>query len=185
MIPTTSYHTQLSDLATTQETEGSKVYKILQKDDTAHVVQVLMSPKSWSALGSAITAYVMFRSTDLLPPGGPVEKVSSGNCLIMAKETTEFIYLSISYPDLNLNNGSNVSKMRERVGEEFLYTSNTEKAITVSLWNQVTKAIAETQVHGTPDHYTPDEEISSNGKDIHFKTLKNGFSVEVKLTRFS
>ena len=79
-----------------------------------------MSPKSWSALGSPITAYVMFRGTDLLSPGGPVEKVSCGNCLIMAEETTEFIYLGISYPDLNLNNGSNVSKMRERVGEEFL-----------------------------------------------------------------
>jgi len=55
----------------------------------------------------------------------------------------------------------------------------------VTLRNQVTGTIAETQVHGTPDDYTPDVEISSNGKDIRFKNLKNGFSVEVKLRRLS
>ena len=72
------------------------------------------------------------------------------------------------------------------MGEELLYNSvSTDKSIRVTLRNQVTGNIAETQVHGTPENYTPDVEILNNGKDIRFKNLKNGFSVEVKLRRMS
>lgn len=188
LIPTTTYHIPLTDLATAQETTGSEVYKVLKNDTTAHVVQVVKSPKSWSALSSPITGYVMFSGTDSLPPGGPVEKVSGGDCLIMAEETTEFIYLGISYPDLNFDHTSTDPTDSLDVGEELLYNSkSTSKSIRVTLRNQVTETLAdhETQVHGSPDNYTPDLEILSNGKDVRFKNLKNGFSVEVKLRRMS
>ena len=188
MIPTTTYHIPLTDLAIAQETTGSEVYKVLKNDTTAHVVQVVKSPKSWSILSSPITGYVMFSGTDSLSPGGPVEKVSGGDCLIMAEETTEFIYLGISYPDLNFDHTSTDPTDSLDVGEELLYNSKrTSKSIRVTLRNQVTETLAdhETQVHGSPDDYTPDLEILSNGKDIRFKNLKNGFSVEVKLRRMS
>ena len=188
LIPTTSYHVPLTDLAVAQETTGSEVYKVLKNDDTAHVVQVLRSPKSWSALSSLTTSYVMFRGSDSLPAGGPVEKVSAGRCLIMAEETTEFIYIGISYPDLDLNHANTDPTNSLDVGEELLYSStSTGKSIRVTLRNQVTETLAdhETQVHGAPDTYTPDLEILSNGKDIRFTNLTNGFSVEVKLRRMS
>ena len=188
LIPTTSYHTPLSDLATAQETTGSEVYKVLKNDTTAHVVQVLKSPKSWSALPSPITGYVIFSGTDSLPPNGPVEKVSSGDCLIMAEETTEFMYLSISYPDLKLDHTSTDPTNSLNVGEELLYNSSSAgKSIRVTLRNRVTQTLAdhETQTHGSPDNYIPDVEISNNGRDIRFRNLKNGFSVEVKLRRMS
>ena len=188
LVPTTSYHKPLVDLATAQETTGSEVYKVLKNDATAHVVQVLKSPKSWSALNSPITSYVMFTGTDSLPTGGPVEKVSGGDCLIMVEETTEFIYLGISYPDLNLDHTSTDPTNSDDVGEELLYNSTSSvKSVRVTLRNQVTQTLAdhETQVHGSPDNYTPEVEILSNGKDIRFKNLKNGFSIEVKLKRMS
>jgi len=188
LIPTASYHMPLSDLATAQEATGSEVYKVLKNDTVAHVVQVLKSPKSWSALPSPITGYVIFSGTDSLPPNGPVEKVSSGDCLIMAEETTEFIYLSISYPDLNLDHTSTDPTNSADVGEELLYSSTSAgKSVRVTLRNQVTETPAdhETQTHGSPDNYIPDVEISNNGRDIRFRNLKNGFSVEVKLRRMS
>lgn len=70
------------------------------------------------------------------------------------------------------------------VGEELLFNSaSVEESVMVTLRSQVTGPIAGTQVHGTPENYSPDVVIGGNGKDIHFKNLKNGFSVEVKLTK--
>ncbi|KAJ7321512.1 hypothetical protein OS493_034567 [Desmophyllum pertusum] len=86
LIPTASYHAPLADIATAQETVGSEVYKILQNDTTAHVVQFLKSPQSWSALSHPITGYVIFGDTRSLPVDGPVEAVSKEDCLIMAEE---------------------------------------------------------------------------------------------------
>ena len=182
LIPTTSYHTPLTDLATAQENTGSEVYKVLQNDGDAHVVQFLKSPNSWSALSASITGYVIFRGGRALPTEGSVDNVGSGDCLLMVQETTGFIYLGISYPDLNFD--SSFPDNSEDVGEELLYESASQgKSITVTLRNEVTATIAETHVHGTPVGYTANVEIDSNGKDIRFRDLKNGFSVEVKLTR--
>ncbi|KAJ7394061.1 hypothetical protein OS493_003734 [Desmophyllum pertusum] len=184
LIPTTSYHTPLADLVTAQGTSGSEVYKVLQKDATAHVVQFLKSPKLWSALSVPITGYVIFRGTSSLPANGPVEAVARGDCLIMAEETTQFIYLGISSPDLNFNRTSSTPlENSSDVDEELLFTlTSRTRSVKVTLRNAVTQSIV-TQVHGTPDNYTPTVVISSNGKEIRFKDLKIGFSVEVKLTR--
>ena len=183
LIPTASYHTPLTDLKTAQETANSEVYKVLNEDDRAHVVQFLKSPKSWSSLSQPITGYVMFRSATSLPADGPIEAVTSGDCLIMVEETTELIYLAISYPDLNLSGAGTLTSSRD-VGEDLLYTStSTQKSITVTLKNRVDATIVQTQVHGTPHNYSPNVDIINNGKDVRFRNLKNGFSVEVKLTR--
>ena len=42
--------------------------------------------------------------------GSSFIRVDGAQNLIMAEETTAFIYFGISYPDLNLNNGRNVPK---------------------------------------------------------------------------
>ena len=182
LIPTTSYHTPLTDLATAQETEGSEVYKVLQNDGDAHVVQFLKSPNSWLALSASISGYVIFRGGRALPAEGPVDSVGSGDCLLMVQETTGFIHLGISYPDLNFD--STLPANSDDVGEELLYESASQgKSVTVTLRNEVTATIAETHVHGTPDGYTANVEVGSSGKEIRFRDLKNGFSVEVKLTR--
>ncbi|KAL9985181.1 hypothetical protein ACROYT_G007551 [Oculina patagonica] len=184
LIPTTSYHATLTDLATAQETSGSEVYKVLQDDDNAHVVQVRKSPKTWSALSAPITGYVIFSASSSLPSGGPVASVTGEDCLIMVQETTAFIYLSISYPDLNFPITGSAPENSVDVGEELLYNkASAGKLVKVTLRNQVSRTIAETQVHGNPDGYTPNVEVGARRKDIRFRNLKNGFSVEVKLTR--
>ena len=181
LIPTASYHTPLSDLQTAQDTAGNKVYKVLRMDDRAHIVQFLKSPKSWSGLSHPVTGYVMFRSASSLPSDGPITDVSSGNCLIMVEETAQFIHLAITYPDLALSGAGTLTDSRD-VGKSLLYTSeSTEKIVSVTLRNQVQTTVADTKVHGTPASYTPNVDIS--GQTVHFRNLKNGFSVEVKLTR--
>ena len=181
LIPTASYHTQLSDLQTAQDTAGNKVYKVLRMDDRAHIVQFLKSPKSWSGLSHPVTGYVMFRSASSLPSDGPITDVSSGECLIMVEETAQFIHLAITYPDLALSGAGTLTDSRD-VGKSLLYTSeSTEKIVSVTLRNQVQTTVADTKVHGTPASYTPNVDIS--GQTVHFRNLKNGFSVEVKLTR--
>lgn len=163
---------------------ASEVYKVLQHDSTAHVVTFLKSPQSWSALTAPVTGYVIFAGDQSLPADGPIETVSIRDCLIMVEETTEFIYLGIDYPDLNFKYACAPPTNSSDVGEELLFNSaSAEESVMVTLRNQVTGPIAGTQVHGTPINYSLDVVIGSNGKDIHFKNLKNGFSVEVKLTR--
>ena len=181
LIPTALYHTPLSDLQTAQDTAGNEVYKVLRRDERAHIVQFLKSPKSWSGLSHPVTGYVMFRSASSLPSHGPITDVNSGKCLIMVEETAQFIHLAITYPDLALSGGGVLTNSRD-VGESLLYTSaSVEKRVSVTLRNQVRTTVADTQVHGTPENYTPNVDIS--GQTVHFRNLKNGFSVEVKLTR--
>ena len=184
LIPTTSYHTSLTDLATAQETARSKVYKVLQLDSKAHVVQFRKSPSTWSALSNPITGYVIFWGTSSLPSVGPVAAVSSGDCLIMAEETTGFIYLSVSYPDLNFGFTGAAPVNSDDVGETLLYKSTSGvRSVTVTLRKAV-RAMATPHVHGTPGGYAPIVQIRGSGrKMILFRNLKNGFSVEVKLTK--
>ena len=183
LIPTTTYHTRLTDLATDQETAGREVYEVLQKDSTAHVVKFLKSPETWLTLGDPITGYVLFTSATSLPAGGPVARVTKGDCLVMAQETAGHIYLSISYPDLNFGFGPSPPANSDDVGEKLLYRSASRAiSVKVTLRKKVT-AIALKNVHGTPSGYTPTVVIEGKGKVIRFSNLKNGFSVEVKLTK--
>lgn len=156
LVPTDTYHTTLTDLATAQGTTGSEVYKVLQKNSIAHVVQFLKTPKSWSTLSHPITGYVMFASSTSLPADGPVEEVSRGSCLIMAEETAEFIYLSISIPSLNLPTATSPLTNSEDVEQEELYhSSSTARKVEVKLRKEVQKSIVYVQTHGEPDCYKP------------------------------
>ena len=182
LIPTTSYHLTSTDLSTAQETLGSEVYKVLKKDSTAHVVQFLKSPESSSTLSHKITGYVVFASALTLPPEGPVQAVNEGNCLIMTQDTTEFIYLSISSPDLNLNTRSGTLTGSDDVGQAELYhSSSREREIEVTLRKTVLKRIVSVAAHGNPDFYKPNVWVDPTGTKIRLLNLKNGFSVEVKL----
>ena len=113
-----------TNLKAAQETTNSKVYKVLQKNEKAHVVQFLKSPKSGSALSHAVTGYVVFARNTPLLSDGPVEAVNRGECLIMAEETTEFIFLNISIPSLNLLTTKPVMTNSDDVGQEELYRSS-------------------------------------------------------------
>ena len=183
LIPTKSYHTTLADLATAQETRGNKVYRVLQKDSTAHVVKFLKSPKSWTSLNNPIIGYVMFARATSLPGAGPITRVGRGNCLIMAEETSEHIFLSISIPSLNLRTATDPLTTSDDVEqEELFHSSSEEKNVVVTLRNKVQRSIVSVQTHGEPDCYKPNVWIVEN-KKVRFLNLKNGFSVEVKLKK--
>ncbi|XP_078360186.1 chondroitin sulfate ABC exolyase-like [Oculina patagonica] len=185
LIPTTSHDTQLADdTPTTNETAGSEVYKVLQKDATAHVVQFLQSMQPKSDLSYPITGYVMFAAAKSLPSDGPVEAVSEDNCLIMAEETADTIYLSISSPDLNFDTQSGPLTGSDDVGVELLYQSSSkERKIDVILKNPVETTTDHVKVHGTPDGYDAIVKVDDDGKLVRFVNLKNGFSVEVILKK--
>ena len=184
LIPTTSYYSTFTNFPTAQETTGSEIYKVLLKTEIAHVVQFRKSPKSWSDLSQSITGYVMFAPSTALPPDGPVESVNKGNCLIMAEKATQFIYLSISSPSLNLPTTTDPLTNSDDVEQEELYQASSQaREIEVKLKYQVQKSIVYVQVHGKPDCYKPNVWVLSDQKTIRFLNLRNGFSVEVKLKR--
>ena len=186
LIPTTSHASQLAYLSKAQGTAGSEVYKVLKKDVTAHVVQFLQSNQPVLALNYPITGYVVFAAATLLPSDGPVKAVNKGNCLIMAEETKDHIYISISSPDLNLYPKSGPLIRSNDVGVKLLYKSLSKgRKIVVTLKNPVETTSQDVKVHGSPDGYNAIVNVDPGGKRVRFVNLKNGFSVEVKLKRRS
>ena len=182
LIPTDTYHPTLTDLTKAQETAGSEVYKVLQQNDKAHIVQFLISPKSWDALSHPVTGYVMFQAAQDLPADGPVDAVNEGNCLIMAEETDGYVFIGISSPDLNLPTKLGPLTQSDDVEQEELYQSSSrEREIDVILKKPVLESIVYVQTHGEPDCYKPNVWVLADGKTVRFLNLKNGFSVEVKL----
>ena len=121
MIPTDGYYKNLNDITTHQGTAGKEVYKVLQTDKVAHIVQFLKSPKSWAVRSNLVTGYAMFEASRSLPPDGPIEAVSGPNCLIMAEKTADSIYISISSPDLNIPTKNGPLRGSDEVGQEELY----------------------------------------------------------------
>ena len=186
LIPTTSNDSQLADgVSTAQETVGSEIYKVLKRDSTAHVVQFLPSKQlPGSDLNFPLTGYVMFAAAKSLPLDGPVEAVNEDNCLVMAEETEDAIYLSICSPDLNLNTKGGPLHGSNDVGVELLYQSSSqEREIDVTLTKRVETTTYDVKVHGKPDAYNAIVKVDDGGKIVRFLNLKNGFSVEVKLKK--
>ena len=184
LIPTDTYQLTSSALTAAQETTDSKVYKVLQKDRYAHVVQFLKSPESGSDLSHAVTGYVMFAKNRPLPPEGPVEEVNRKDCLIMAEETTEFIFLSISIPSLNLATPKgSITNSDDMEQEELYHSSSAERDVEVTLRKKVQESVVSVHVHGKPDCYKPNVWVLTGFKIVQFANLKNGFSVEVKLKK--
>ena len=127
----------------------------------------------------------MFSKSTSLPADGPVEEVSRGSCLIMAEETAEFIYLSISIPSLNLPTAKlrPLTNSDEVEQEELYHSSSTARKVEVTLRKEVQKSIIYVQTHSEPDCYTPNVWVLRGLRKIRFLNLKNGFSVEVKLKK--
>lgn len=183
LVPTDTYHATLTYLATAQDTAGKEVYKVLQQDENAHIVQFLNSPESWTSLSHSVTGYVLFSAAPALSQHGPVEAVSEGNCLVMAEQTDDSVFLSISSPDINLPIKAGPLIQSDDVEKEELYhASSQERKIEVKLRTPVLDSIVYAQTHGKPDCYKPNVWVLPDGKTVRFLNLKNGFSVEVKLT---
>ncbi|XP_022779921.1 uncharacterized protein LOC111321338 [Stylophora pistillata] len=172
------------------------LYTVLQQDDKAHVVRFGISPQR-NILITPLYGYVVFHPTLELPQGGLITKVTK-QCRIMVEQDSRFVFLSISYPDLNFNVQDEL-ETSDDVNREELYeieSREVEVEVTLSVEVKMTLPDSAVKVHGSPFGYQPRVEVkrmpaslspsnSSPGKGniIAFKNLKNGFSVEVKLEK--
>ena len=187
LIPTATYHTTLTDLATAQESANDKVYKVLKQDRQAHVVQFVKSPKTWIALGSdhVVTGYVLFRENLNLPSGGEIAHVTAKNVLLMVEKSDDYIFLSVSVPSLNLHTKDDLEVNNDVQQEERYHSSSQEKEVEVTLRTRVESGVVYALAHGNPDCYKPNVWVVGNNLKVKFLNLKNGFSVEVKLKKIT
>ena len=167
------------------------LYSVLQQDDKAHVVKFGISPQR-NAIITPLYGYVIFDATSKLPKGGLITKVTK-QCRIMVEQNSRFVFLSISYPDLNFNVDGELKTSGDVNKEELYELESREVEIEVTLSVDVKTTLPDSAVivHGSPAGYQPRVEVKrlasspppGKGKIIAFKNLKNGFSVEVKLEK--
>ena len=172
-----------------QHNQPIKLYRVLKQDDEAHVVQFEMTPERFATI-LPLYGYVIFRDTTSLPSGGLVAAVDK-QCRIMAEENRRYVFLSISYPDLNFP-GSKVLKTSGDITARDLYDIESRKIqVEVILTRHVSTTLpVPPKVHGSPAGYVPRVRVESSpssppnkGNKLVFINLKNGFSVEVKLSK--
>ncbi|KAJ7379108.1 hypothetical protein OS493_017606 [Desmophyllum pertusum] len=166
------------------------LYRVLQQNDEAHVVKFGESPERHNVI-DPLYGYVIFKSTSTLPSGGLIKEVNN-QCRIMAEDNGRELYLSISYPDLNFP-GSKVLKTTKDIKKRELFEMESEEIqIEVTLTGHVDTNLPESakKVHGSPVGYAPTVRVESSasstpnkGNKVVFANLKNGFSVEIKLTK--
>ena len=187
LIPTATYHTTLTDLATAQESANDKVYKVLKQDHQAHVVQFFKSPKTWTPLSNdhVVTGYVLFRENLNLPRRGEIKHVNAKDVLLMVEKSDDFIFLSVSVPSLNLHTKGNLKVNKDVQQEERYHSSSQEKEVEVTLRTKVESSVVYALAHGNPDCYKPNVWVVGNNSKVKFLNLKNGFSVEVKLKKMT
>ena len=185
LIPTATYHQTLTDLAAAQESANNKVYKVLQNDRKAHVVQFVKSPKTWTDLSEnqEVTGYVLFREGLSLPEEGELTHVTVGNVLLMVEKSDDYIFLSVSSPSLNLTTRSDLVNSESVQQEERYHSSSKEREVEVTLRTKVEANVVYVQAHGNPDCYKPNVWVLDDNLKVKFFNLKNGFSVEVKLKK--
>ena len=184
LIPTNTYHATLTDLTTAQESANDKVYKVLKQDRQAHVVQFVKSPKTWTALGNnyVVTGYVLFRDNLNLPSGGEIAHVTK-NVLLMVEKSNDYIFLSVSFPSLNLQTKYTLEDSDDVQQEERYHSSSQEEEVEVTLRAKVESSVVYAIAHGNPDCYKPNVWVVGSNLKVKFLNLKNGFSVEVKLKK--
>ena len=155
LIPTATYHTTLTDLATAQESANAKVYKVLKQDHQAHVVQFIKSPKTWTALGNdyVVTGYVLFRGNLNLQRGGEIKHVNAKDVLLMVEKSADYIFLSVSVPSLNLHTNGNLKVNNDVQQEEWYHSSSQEKEVEVTLRTKLESSVVYAIAHGNPDGY--------------------------------
>ena len=99
----------------------------------------------------------MFTKAKRLPRAGPIKRIGSGNCLIMAEETSQHIFLSVSIPSLNLQTATDpLTNSGDVEQEELFQTSSAERQVVVTLRREVQKSIVsvQTQVNQTATNPT-------------------------------
>ena len=189
-VKTPSYPKSASDIWKSQATSTTrKVYTVLKQDNKAHVVKFEMTTERWNWI-DAQYGYAIFGSIMELPAEGPIKAVSK-DCLIMAKEDSKFVYLSISYPDLAFPTPKPLEKIQDiKVKEEYKMESE-DTEVQVTLRYDVLKTLpTKAYAHGSPAEYLPIVRVespsspkASKGNRVVFVNLKDGFSVEVKLRK--
>ena len=191
-INTDSYPNTAEKMWARQTQENNpRPYQILKQDDEAHVVQFNVIPESGKnrPIRTPLYGYVFFKSATPFYEQGPIEKVNM-QCRIMAEETVNFVYLSVSYPDLNFPLSKVIESSSDIKARELFQTESNEMELVVTLKNDVLKCSPEVlKVFGSPTGYVPHIRVESSsyygsgpykGNIIVFSNLKNGFSVEVK-----
>ena len=189
----------------TRETGIQRPYQIIRQDDEAHVVRFNVIPESGKYRNrseeclirncsgpSELFGYVYFRSAPSLYEKGPIERVNM-QCRIMAEEFPEFLYLSVSYPDLNFPFSKVIKSFSDIKVRELFQMESNEMELVVTLRGDFLKCPPEVlKVFGSPPDYVPQIRVESSaypqadpnrGNVIIFSNLKNGVSVEVKLRR--
>ena len=189
-INTDSYANIADRMWARQKQENDpRPYQILKQDDKAHVVSFDVIPKNGNGRSVPLYGYVIFGSARI--PQGPIEAVSK-QCRIMAEETACFVYLSISYPDLNFPFSKVIKSSSDIKVRELFHMESNEMEIEVTLRVNVEQCFADDtpKVNGSPTDYVPRVQVEASaesppgtGNKIVFSNLKNGFSVEVKLEK--
>lgn len=188
-INTPSYPRRGDEAWSYQESaKQSKLYEVLQQDDEAHVVKFGKAPERWAVI-SPLYGYVIFRSTAALPQG-PIMAVDK-HCRIMVCDSTTYLYLSISYPDLNFPVSKVLKTLSDIKAREMYDLESKEIQVEVTLAANVETSLPTTpKVHGSPINYTPSVQVEpssssppNKGNKIVFANLRNGFSIEIKLKK--
>ena len=175
--------------------DSSSVYTVLQDDSNAHVVKFNGPPVTYG--------FAVFQRTRL-PASSPVSEIH-GKCLMMAEESSTKLYLSISYPHLNLARGSVPSvpnsgtycadavtttttapSRASAAGSTYLFCSESQpKHIDVKLHAHIISCTIESikvdgKVVSTADHST--YVTIMRDRFIRFTSLQKGFTTEVTLS---
>ena len=170
-----------------------KLYEVLQQDDVAHVVKFRMAfDRLRLRLIRPLYGYVIYQSTAgaTLPRSAPIKEVNK-RCRIMAQDDGRYVYLSISYPDLDFNTSRVLHTIEDVKAWEMFHMESIENRIRVTLNFDVDKKLPiPPKVHGSPPDYVPKVRVKPSptsprkkGNRIVFFNLKNGFSVEIKLRK--
>ncbi|KAL9951274.1 hypothetical protein ACROYT_G043912 [Oculina patagonica] len=188
-IKTPSYPRTADEAWSYQENDTQrKLYEVLKQDDEAHVVKFGKAPERWSVI-SPLYGYVIFRPTAALPLG-PI-MTANKHCRILVCDSTSYLYLSISYPDLNFPDAKVLKSLKDIKAREMYDLESKEIQVEVTLATNVETSLPTTpMVHGSPINYIPVVKVESSsssppnkGNKIVFANLRNGFSVEIKLKK--
>lgn len=188
-VKTPSYPTTANTVWRHQESRN-RIYEVLQQDDVAHVVKFRVAFDRFRLIWP-LYGYVIFQSTGAtLPRSAPIREVNK-RCRIMGQDDGRYVYLSISYPDLDFNTSRVLHTIEDVKAWEMFHMESIENKMRVTLNFDVDKTLpTPPKVHGSPPDYVPSVRVKSSpssprrkGNKIVFTNLKNGFSVEIKLRK--
>ncbi|XP_022793263.1 uncharacterized protein LOC111332229 [Stylophora pistillata] len=186
----------LKQLASNQRSGSSLKYKVLQKDDNAHIVQMNIQPVKRYG-------YVIFANSVGKFPG-PIQRIWGAHLIIMAETRigSGDLHIAVSSPDLNFNMSSSrtnrpLNKSSDLTGDEIFFLNSVPVNVQVNLRRAVhfdpnsVMVTVNGDVIGQADTYVELVQKAPNlckfsspcAKQIKFKNLVKGFTTEVHLTQ--